>query len=37
MEKKVKWAEWVIEHVALNEPGVRVSPQGAPDLHIPKI
>jgi len=36
MEKKVKWAEWAIRHVATNEPEVRLSPHGAADLHFPK-
>jgi hypothetical protein len=35
--KKVKWAEWVVNHVKENEPGIRLSEQGAPDLFLPKI
>jgi hypothetical protein len=37
MEKKVKWAEWVINHVRENEPGLKLSEQGAPDLFLPKV
>ncbi len=37
MEKKVKWAEWTINHVATNEPDVRLSPHGASDLFVPKV
>ena len=37
MEKKVKWAEWVVNHVRENEPGLRLSEQGAPDLFLPKV
>jgi len=37
MRKKVKWAEWVINHVKENEPDIKVSPQGASDLFVPKV
>ena len=36
-EKKVKWAEWVINHIQENDPSINVSKQGPSDLHIPKI
>ena len=35
--KKVKWAEWVVNHVKENEPGIKLSEQGAADLFLPKI
>lgn len=35
--KKIKWAEWVINHVQENDPNVKLSPQGAADLCIPKL
>lgn len=37
MQKKVKWAEWVINHVRENEPGLKLSAQGASDLFLPKV
>ncbi|MDR1875931.1 MAG: U32 family peptidase [Synergistaceae bacterium] len=37
MQKKVKWAEWVIHHVMENEPGLKLSQQGAPDLFLPRL
>ena len=37
MQKKVKWAEWVVHHVTENEPGLKLSEQGAPDLFLPKV
>ncbi len=37
MRKKIKWAEWVIKNVEENAPGIKVSPQGASDLFIPKV
>jgi hypothetical protein len=35
--KKIKWAEWVVNHVRENEPGLKLSEQGAPDLFLPKV
>ena len=37
MVKKIKWAEWVINHVKENEPGLKLSEQGAADLFLPKV
>jgi hypothetical protein len=37
MRKKIKWAEWVINNIEENAPGIKVSPQGASDLFIPKV
>ena len=36
MEKKIKWGEWAIRHVATKEPEVRLSPPEAADLRFPK-
>lgn len=37
IRKKIKWAEFVINHVRENEPKLKVSKQGPDDLFIPKI
>jgi hypothetical protein len=37
MQKKVKWGEWVVNHVKENEPELRLSEHGAADLFIPKV
>jgi len=37
IKKKIKWAEWTINHVRKNEPEVKLSAQGAADLHLPKL
>lgn len=36
MIKRVKWIQWVVEHVAENDPSIKLSEQGATDLCIPK-
>ena len=37
IRKKVKWAEFVINHVRENEPELKVSEQGPDDLFVPKV
>lgn len=37
MQKKIKWAEFVINHIRENAPELEVSDQGPEDLYVPEI